>query len=238
MGRVGKIGAVINKEKANYNASMSARTADYLDAIEHLPEGATLIIQQTSWDEYERLLEDLRDRPHLRVTYDRGKLEIMSPLPEHEEYGRFIDLLVRVFGQAHKIKVQNYGAATWKQQRLQRGVEPDCGYYAANALRVIGKRRLDLEIDPPPNIVVEIDITNESLSKFPIYAALSVPEIWRYDSKKVQFYELTGERFREISESRFFPGLTPSMLLAALEQSKTEGQDAALDSFRDHSIPK
>ena len=91
---------------------MSARTADYLDAIEHLPEGATLVIQQFSWDEYERLLEDLRDRPRLRVTYDQGRLEIMSPLPEHEEYGRFIDMLVRFFAQAHKIKVQKYGAAT------------------------------------------------------------------------------------------------------------------------------
>src|SRR5207249_6060526 len=215
---------------------MSARTADYLDAIEHLPEGATLIIQQTSWDEYERLLEDLRDRPHLRVTYDRGKLEIMSPLPEHEEYGRFIDLLVRVFGQAHKIKVQNYGAATWKQQRLQRGVEPDCGYYAANALRVIGKRRLDLEIDPSPDIVVEIDITNESITKFPIYAALSVPEIWRYDGKSLQFYELAGDNYREVSQSQSFARLTPAMLAAALEQSKIDGQDAALDAFRRHWI--
>jgi Uma2 family endonuclease len=156
---------------------MGARIADYLDAIEHLPDGATLVIHQTSWDDYERLLEDLRDRPHLRVNYDRGKLEIMSPLPEHEEYGRFIDPLVRVFAQVHKIKVQNYGAGIWKQQRLGKGVEPDCCYYVANALRVIGKRRFDLEIDPPPDIAVEIDITNESLSKFSTYAELSVPEI-------------------------------------------------------------
>src|SRR6266404_2865850 len=86
-----------------YNSHMSARTADYLDAIEHLPQGATLVIQKSSWDDYEWLLEDLRDRPHLRISYDRGKLEIMSPLPEHEEYGRFIDLLVRAFAQAHTI---------------------------------------------------------------------------------------------------------------------------------------
>ena len=111
-------------------------------------------------------------------------------------------------------------------------MEPDCCYYVANALRVIGKRKFDLETDPPPDIVVEIDITNESLSKFPIYAALSVPEIWRYDSKKIQFYELAGNKYREVSESRFFPGLRPTMLAAALEESKTIGQDAALNSFR------
>jgi len=82
------------------------------------------------------------------------------------------------------------------------------------------------------SLVVEIDITNESLSKFPIYGALSVPEIWCYDSKKFQFYELIMDKYREISESRFFPGLSPAMLTAALEQSRTAGQDAALDSFR------
>ncbi len=210
---------------------MSARTVDYLDAIEHLPEGATLVVQQFSWDDYKRLVEDLRDRPHLRVSYDQGKLEIMSPLPEHEEYARFIDDLVRLFARAHNIKVQKYGAATWKKQRLNRGVEPDCCYYVANALRVIGKRTFDLEIDPPPDIVVEIDITNESLSKFPIYAALSVPEIWWYDSKKIQFYELVRNKYCKVSESRSFPGLSPAMIEAALEQSRTDGQDAALDSF-------
>ncbi len=155
----------------------------------------------------------------------------MSPLPEHEEYGRFIDDLVRAFAQAHKIKVQKYGGATWKRQSLDRGVEPDCCYYVANAIRVIGKRDFDLEKDPPPDIVVEIDITNESLGKFSIYAALGVPEIWRYDSKKVQFYELAAGKYPEVPESRSFPGLLPAILAAALEQSKNDGQDAALDAF-------
>jgi Uma2 family endonuclease len=79
---------------------------------------------------------------------------------------------------------------------------------------------------------VEIDITNESLSKFPIYGALSVPEIWLYDSKKVEFYELAGGKYREVSTTRSFPGLTPAMLATALEQSKTDGQTAALRAFR------
>jgi Uma2 family endonuclease len=89
-----------------------------------------------------------------------------------------------------------------------------------------------LESDPPPDIVVEIDITNESLSKFPIYAALSVPEIWRYDGRVMQFYALTNDAYRVISDSQFFPGLIPAMLADALEQSKTDGQTAALAAFR------
>ncbi len=212
---------------------MSTRTTDYLDAIEHLPEGATLVIQQFGWDDYERLLEELRQQGlHVRVSYDRGRLEIMSPLPEHEEYGRFIERLLHIVSDILDLKLQSYGSATWKRQKLARGAEPDCSYYVANADRVIGKRKFDLEIDPPPDIVVEIDITNESLSKFPIYGALSVPEIWLYDSKKVEFYELAGGKYREVSTTRSFPGLTPAMLATALEQSKTDGQTAALRAFR------
>lgn len=211
---------------------MSTRTLNWLDAVERLPDGATLIIHQFDWDDYEALLKDLSDRPGLRVSYDRGKLEIMTPLPEHEEYARFIDLLVYVMAEELDLKLQSYGSATWKRRRLARGVEPDACYYVANADRVIGKREIDLESDPAPDIVVEIDITNESLSKFSIYAALAVPEIWRYDGTTVQFYELAGDRYREISESRFLAGLTPAILAGALEHNKTEGQTAALRIFR------
>ena len=219
----------------DYNAHMSTRSTDYLDAIEHLPEGSTLVIHQVPWDDYERLLEDVSERPSLRVSYDCGRLEIMSPLPEHEEYGRFIEGLVRILSEELDLKVQSYGSATWKRQRLAKGAEPDCCYYVRNAGRVIGKRKFDLESDPPPDIVVEIDITNESLNKFPIYAALSVPEIWRYDGNTAQFYEWSANEYRgyrEIPESGFFSQFTPEMLADALAQSKVDGQTAALSSFR------
>jgi Uma2 family endonuclease len=161
-----------------YNGCMSTRTADYRDGVEHLPDGATLVIYDFSWDDYERLLDDLSDRPRLRVSYDRGRLEIMTPLPEHETYGRFIDRMLNAYAELRDLTVESYGGATWKRRSLPRGVEPDACYYTISADRIIGKHhRIDLESDPPPDIVVEIDITNESLSKFGIDAALSVPEI-------------------------------------------------------------
>lgn len=211
---------------------MSIRTADHLDAVRHLPAGATLIIHAFAWDEYERLLEDLSEGSHVRVSYDRGKLEVMSPLPEHEDYARFIDDLVRALSDTLDVNLEKRGSATWKRRTLARGAEPDACYYVRNADRIIGKRTIDLESDPPPDIVVEIDVTNESLSKFPIYSALSVPEIWRYDGRIAQFYELGVDAYREILESRSFPGLRPTMLAEALEQSKTEGQTVALAAFR------
>jgi len=212
---------------------VTPRTAESLEAVAHLPDGATLVIYDVPWDEYERLLDELSDRPHLRVSYDCGRLEIMSPLPEHEEYARFIDDLVRALSDHLRLKLEKRGSATWKNPRLAKGVEPDSCYYVRHADRIIGKRTIDLQSDPPPDIVVEIDVTNESFNKFPIYAAFSVAEIWRYDGATVEFHERAGEAYRTISESRFFPGLKPQVLAAALEQSKTDGQSAALTAFRE-----
>ena len=211
---------------------MGTLTADYRGAIDQLPDGATLIIHQVEWDDYERLLEELAQRPRLRVSYDGGKLEIMTPLPEHEACARLVDALVRVWADIHDLRVESYGGVTWKRRGLAKGVEPDACYYVTNADRIIGKRLIDLESDPPPDIAVEIDVTNESLGKFPIYAALAVREIWRYDGQRVHFYELAGDNYREVSESPSFAGFTPAMLANSLERAKTQGQTVALRAFR------
>jgi Uma2 family endonuclease len=216
-----------------YNALMSFRTSEYMDAIEHLPEGATLVLQQFSWADYQRLLEDVMGRNRLRVTYDRGRVEIMATLSEHEKYSAFIDALVRAFSDQFDLNLELYGRTTWSREALDRGVEADSCYYVTNAARIIGIRRINLDLDPPPDIVVEIDITNESLSKFSIYAALKVPEIWRYDGRNIYFYGLSEESYPKLSESRTLPSLTPAMLVDAIEQSKSEGQTAALKAFRD-----
>lgn len=212
---------------------MSTRTADYRDAIDRLPEGATLVLRDCPWDEYERLLEDLSDRRNLRITYDRGTLDVMSPKAEHEQYARFIDDLVRIVCDQRQMDLEKTGSATWKHRQLARGTEPDASYYIASAGRIIGKQAIDLASDPPPDLVVEIDITNESLGKLPVYAALMVPEIWRYDGRTVQFYELADGAFRVIRESRSLPGLTSAHVGEALARSRQDGQRVALAAFRE-----
>ena len=96
----------------------------------------------------------------------------------------------------------------------------------------MGKRHIDLTFDPPPDIAVEIDLTNESASTLPLYADLNVPELWRYDGTAVRFYGLTAEGYQEIAESRFLHRLTAAALTDALALSKTDGQTAALAAFR------
>ena len=211
-------------------------TSEILDATEHLPVGATLVIPQVTWDDYERLLEELAERPHLRVNYDCGRLEIVSPLSEHENYARFIDQIVVVFSDTFNLEVEHRGSTTWKKRALEKGAEPDSCYYVSNARRIIGRGNIDLESDPPPDIVVEIDTTSKSLKKFSIYAALSVPEIWRYDGKTVCLYKLTHTRYVEIAESRFFHSITGPILAEFIEMSKTQGHTKARNAFRRHVL--
>lgn len=212
-------------------ACMNSRIAGFSEAVERLSNGEALVIQDLQWDDYEAVLEDLQER-HLRVSYDCGRLEVMSPLPEHEAYARFIDRMVYFYCDEFDIKLEAYGSSTWKRRSLGKGVEPDACYYVESAARVIGKRKFDLDIDPPPDIVVEIDITNSSLRKFPIYAALGVPEIWRYDGKVFHFHELVTGSFTDSAQSRFLPGLTGQIMVETIKACVELGQTEAIRTFR------
>lgn len=213
---------------------MSMHTADYLEAIEHLPEGAMLRLERITWNEYEQMLEELTERPGMRVSYDEGRVEIMSPTHEHERYKEFCNSLVRILSEELSVPVEAAGATTYKREQLMKGAEPDGSFYVQNARAIIGigKRNIDLSIDPPPDVVVEIDITSESLGKFPIYAAFGVPEIWRYDGERAQIYHLADQSYVEAARSLAFACLTAQALTDFIEQSKTEGQSAALVAFR------
>ena len=213
---------------------MSTRSAEYREAVDHLPAGGTLVVQDVSWEAYEQLLDELADRPGVRVTYDEGKLQIMSPLPEHEKYKRIIERMIDVAREELDLNLEPRGSATWKRSRDSKGAEPDSCYYVAHSAQITGKRTIDLQVDPPPDLVIEIDATNESLDKFPIYATFGVPEVWRYDVKRhrVHLYELRGSAYVDASYSRSFPVLTADALADFIGQSKTRGQKAALTAFR------
>jgi Uma2 family endonuclease len=210
---------------------MSTLTTNYLDIIERLPAGALLRLQNVGWDEYEHLLTQMDDYPGHRLSYDCGRLTVMSPSTEHEEYKDSIYSLVRVMSLELGVTLETRGAATFKSKLLKKGLEPDACFYVQNAARIIGKRRIILDVDPPPDVVVEVDTTNESLPKFPIYVALGVPEIWRYDGQRTHFYKLAGEEYEVIQNSLAFPNFTTEDLTQYMEQSKTEGQTAALTAL-------
>jgi Uma2 family endonuclease len=205
---------------------------EILDAVEHLPNGATLVIHEFSWDDYERLLEELVDRPGLRISYDSGRLEVMSPSSRHGRCESLIRDLVLIFCEIFHVKLEGAGLVTWKRRSLSKGVEPDASFYFQNVKHLIGKEDIDLEQDPPPDLVVEVDVTNSSLGKFPIYAALGIPEVWRYTRKACRFYALTDGKYNEIAVSGFLPKLTGEMIADAIEIGRSKGQDEARKTFR------
>jgi len=211
---------------------MLAQADIYLDAIEHLPSGAMLRLHNVSWDEYEELLAQMENKPGYRVSYDQGRLEIMSPRADHEKPKEFILVLARVLAEETDTTLETLGSTTYRRRKKLKGAEPDTSFYVRNAAHMIGRQTLDLEVDPPPDVVVEIDTTNESLSKFSIYAALGVPELWLYDGNKMLFHQLTEQHYTEIPRSLSFPLLAAEVLTGFLERSQTEGQTAALRAFR------
>lgn len=212
---------------------MSTQTLTYLDAIENLPEGSTLVFTDVPWEEYEELVDyHLGDFPGVRVSYDQGRMEIMSPSSDHENFTELISQLGRVLADETGLLLESLGSTTYKQEWLARGVEPDGCFYVQNAARIIG-RRIDLKTDPPPDIVIEIDISRESTRKLAIYEGMGVPEVWRYDRKRVYIYQLLEKRYVEVAASKTFPMITNDVLLRFLEQNKSEGQTATVRSFRE-----
>jgi Uma2 family endonuclease len=211
---------------------MSPPTLAIGEHVSHAQTEQRVIVRFVSWTTYEHLLADLSNQSSTRLTYDRGMLEIMCPLPEHEEWNRTIALLVEVLAEEMRIDVRNFGSTTFRRADLARGFEPDSCFYIQHEANISGKSTIDLTVDPPPDLVIEVDITSGSLDKFPIYAQVGVPEVWRYDGQRLRIYILRAERYVESETSLALPLLTSTRLSEALAQSKTLKRTALLRSFR------
>lgn len=169
--------------------------------------GQGVILHGVSWAAYEQLLTDFQDSHAAHFAYDRGVLEIMVLSAEHEEYKDVIALLINVLAEEMGIDMRSFGSTTFRRDDLQRGVEPDACFYIQNEVRVRGKKKLDLTVDPPPDLIVEVDIASPSLDKFPIYAHVGVPEVWRYDGHILAVFTLENGEYRERTHSTMLPGL-------------------------------
>ena len=190
------------------------------DACVASPEaGQRVILHGISWETYEQLLSDFQDSHAAHFTYDRGALEIMVLSFKHETVNRTLAQLVSVIAEEMQVDIINAGSTTFKRRDLARGFEPDSCFYIQNEGRISGKAEIDLDTDPPPDLIIEIDITNPSLNKFPVYAHLGVPEVWRYDGTRVTFFILAGEDYETTEESQALPVLTSSVVTDFLEAS-------------------
>lgn len=183
-----------------------------------------------SWQTYEQLLTELSDR-RLRLTYYHGNLEIMAPSPEHELYKTIMGRFVETLAEELEVKIYPLGSTTFKRPELS-GAEPDECFYIQNRQFVQGKKRLNLNEDPPPDLVVEIDVTSSSENRLPVYLDLGVLEVWRYDGTSFKIYQLQNQQYLETEESQAFPGLAITEIVGFLQQSMNTDYLELVSYFR------
>ena len=192
-----------------------------------------LLLDNVDWRTYTRFLYLFAERPGYRLTYDRGRLEIMSPLAEHEINTDFLGCLARALSDELGLPIKGGGSTTLRRRRRQRGLEPDRCYWIANEPAVRGKQTLDLRIDPPPDLAIEVDVTSSSLDRMAIYAALAVPEVWRVDNRTLTFHVLdTKQKYVAVSQSRAFPFVTAADLMAFVAMCANQDENSVLRQFR------
>jgi Uma2 family endonuclease len=185
-----------------------------------------VVFKNITWQGYQQLLGILGESRSAKITFDRGILEITMPLEEHEFSGRLIERMIIILVVELGLKIKTMGSTTLDRSDLDRGAEPDNAYYIQNQPRVSG-RKVDLATDPPPDLVVEVDITHTDINKPALYASMSVPEFWRYDGREWRIYQLQGTEYLEVSNSPTFPIVSKEKLyefLAVAQRDEVEAE--------------
>jgi Uma2 family endonuclease len=193
--------------------------------------GQRIYLHDVSWAEFEQILLDLGEKRVTRIAYYAGELEIRMPLPEHERIKVLISNLLVVLLEELDLLWESLGSSTFKNSRMKTGIEPDDCFYLTNCQAIVGKKRLDLDIDPPPDLAIEVDLT--SPTQLSAYEALAVPEIWRYQQGKLVIFVLTEGHYLESTVSSLFPSLpVQAGISAILERSNEILTSEARKEFR------
>lgn len=196
-----------------------------------VPPGHQLLLKNVSWQQFQDILENLGESRSARLSYSNGLLEIMTPLPEHEDNKVVIGDFVKAILEEMDIEFRSLGSTTFENEAMKQAVEPDDCFYIQNEVQIRGKKRLNLEIDPPPELAIEIDIT--SRTKFNNYQDLGVAELWRYNGKKIEINILQSGKYVKSETSLAFPTLPiADVLHDFVEQSKIRGRNATMKAFR------
>ncbi|MDF5719179.1 MAG: Uma2 family endonuclease [Rhizonema sp. PD37] len=192
-----------------------------------VPPGQRVQLENISWMDFEAILAELGERRATRIAYSERILEIMAPLPEHETAKVFIGDFVKILLDEMSIEWISLGSTTFKQQLMAVGIEPDDCFYIQNCARMVGRERLDLTVDPPPDLAIEVDLT--SRTQISAYEALKVPEVWCYHRGNLQISVLQDGFYVDSLASRIFPDFP---LLEIIPQFIKRGQIEVMSSVR------
>jgi len=191
-----------------------------------------VLLRDISWETYQslRLIEE---NHHLRMTYDRGLLEIMSPSRKHERVSHLIGLMIHEWTVLHDIGLESGGNTTFRREDLDRGLEPDHCYWIANEAKVRGKDEIDLSVDPPPDLALEVDVSHASVQKLPIYNALGVPEVWRWRHAMLEVLTLDNDgQYTPQKGSKALPRFPLRLVEDFLERRHMGNDTSLMKAFR------
>lgn len=187
-------------------------------------------LSQISWQTYETLRSELRNR-RFRLTYNRGTLEIMAPSPEHELSKEVLGRFIETLAEETDLSIYPLGSTTLQRLELS-GVEPDKCFYIRNIALVRGKKRLDLTVDPVPDLVIEIDVTSSSANRLQVYADLGVAEVWIYNGDSLTVKQLQNSTYIASQTSQFFANIPISEITGFLQQAQTTDYLELVKAFR------
>lgn len=196
------------------------------------PRRQRLFVDAVSWREYERIGRVFQDRP-LRITYDRGSLEILTTSAKHDRWKHLIRRLIDTLTEMTDTEIAGYGSMTFKRQLAKRGLEPDECFWIQNEAAVRGKMEFTLDDVPPPDLVLEVEISRSLINRMGIYAKFGFPEIWRCNSRKLKVCQLVDGKYVESDTSRAFPFLRPAKLITFLNERPTLGETTLVREFRE-----
>jgi Uma2 family endonuclease len=197
------------------------------DAIAPIGE-KRITLRNLDWQAYQQLRKLLENRSRVRFIYDRGTVELTMPLEEHESAAQLIDLFIRILVVELGLKIKSMGSTTLDREDLDRSAEPDKEYYIQNQPKVTG-RLVDFSQDPPPDLVLEVDITHTDIKKNLLYAKLGIPEFWRFNGKEWRIYQLQGQSYVECDRSPTFPIVEKADLYRFLIAAQQDEVSAELE---------
>jgi Uma2 family endonuclease len=197
-----------------------------------IPAEQHFVLPGVSWLTYVDFSDRLGEW-HVRVTYDRGVMEFMTLSPEHEHVKTLLGRMLGVLAMEMDIDMASFGSMTCRREDLERGLEPDECYWIENEPTVRGRDHINLAEDPPPDLVLEVEISRSALNRMGLYAQLAVPEVWRWDGQALRVFVLMDDRYEEHPASVAFPFLPVSELTRFLALAPTMSETKVMRAFRD-----
>jgi len=194
-------------------------------------DGDRFVLRDVSWERYVALRDD-PSQMRVRMTYFHGVLELMSPSGPHERINRLLEHFLFAWCEVQSIPVASYGSTTYRHEMQEAGLEPDSCYYIEHEAEMRNREEVDLRIDPPPDLAIEVDIRAKSVGRLPIYAALGVPEVWRTNGEWLKLYLLVDGAYAEADSSRVLPEFPLNSVLERLARRTEEDEITLIREFR------